>query len=94
MIEQGTWPSQEWRLPPKQQDGGSNPPVPAIVFNFSDYSTQSQEFKSDKLHSTRSATTLILDFLILPDDKSYIALAPEAVFIKGNLYRHISALDA
>ena len=50
MIEQGTWPSQEWRLPPKQQDGGSNPPVPAIVFNFSDYSIQSQEFKSDKSH--------------------------------------------
>ena len=48
MIEQGTWPSQEWRLPPKQQDGGSNPPVPAIVLNFSDYSIQSQEFKSDK----------------------------------------------
>ena len=37
MIEQGTWPSQEWRLPPKQQDGGSNPPVPAIMLNFSDY---------------------------------------------------------
>ena len=65
MIEQGTWPSQEWRLPPKQQDGGSNPPVPAIVFNFSDYSIQSQEFKSDKSHSTRSIAALILDFLIL-----------------------------
>ena len=50
MIEQGTWPSQEWRLPPKQQDGGSNPPVPAIVLDFSDYSIQSQEFKSDKSH--------------------------------------------
>ena len=31
MIEQGTWPSQEWRLPPKQQDRGSNPRVPAIM---------------------------------------------------------------
>ena len=29
MIEQGTWPSQEWRLPPKQQVEGSNPSVPA-----------------------------------------------------------------
>ena len=65
MIEQGTWPSQEWRLPPKQQDGGSNPPVPAIVFNFSDFSIQSQEFNSDKSHSTRSIASLILDFLIL-----------------------------
>ena len=25
----GTWPSQEWRLPPKQQVEGSNPSVPA-----------------------------------------------------------------
>ena len=87
MIEQGTWPSQEWRLPPKQQDGGSNPPVPAIAFNFSDYSIQSQEFKSDKSRSTRSIMALILDFLILADDKSNI-------FIKGNLHRHTSALDA
>ena len=34
MIEQGTWPSQEWRLPPKQQDRGSNPRVPAIMIHF------------------------------------------------------------
>ena len=48
MIEQGTWPSQEWRLPPKQQDGGSNPPVPAIGLNFSDYLFPFQEIKPDK----------------------------------------------
>ena len=32
----GTWPSLEWRLPPKQQVGGSNPSVPAtkISKNF------------------------------------------------------------
>ena len=50
MIEQGTWPSQEWRLPPKQQDGGSNPPVPAIMLNFSDYFIRGQEFRSEKQH--------------------------------------------
>ena len=48
MIEQGTWPSQEWRLPPKQQAGGSNPPVPAMMLNFSDYLFPLQEIKPDK----------------------------------------------
>ena len=48
MIEQGTWPSQEWRLPPKQQDGGSNPPVPAIMLNYSDCFIRGQEFRPDK----------------------------------------------
>ena len=48
MIEQGTWPSQEWRLPPKQQDGGSNPPVPAIMLDFSDHFIRGQEFRPVK----------------------------------------------
>ena len=33
ILSVGTWPSQEWRLPPKQQGEGSNPSVSATTLS-------------------------------------------------------------
>ncbi len=72
MTEQGTWPSLEWRLPPKQQDRGSNPRVPAIMHEFNTFSGNQGANSLIRGLYYAFDSSLISGFMTLTDDKQNI----------------------